>query len=95
MNPGNFADGRKKFEDILYETDEEYQAELDEIEEVFTPLVLKCKENNAVRTIEPTMDLCLHVLCPDTGIPQLVWMSLRLNLREFAVRTITITLCFR
>ena len=40
VNPGNFADGRKKFEDILYETDEEYQAELDEIEEVFTPLAV-------------------------------------------------------
>ena len=51
VNPGNFADGRKKFEDILYETDEEYQAELDEIEEVFTPLVLKCKENNVAMRI--------------------------------------------
>ena len=27
VNPGNFADGRKKFEDILYETDEEYDAD--------------------------------------------------------------------
>ena len=51
INPGNFADGRKKFEDILYETDAEYQAELDEIEEVFTPLVLKCKENNVAMRI--------------------------------------------
>ena len=51
VNPGNFADGRKKFEDILYETDAEYQAELDEIEEVFTPLVLKCKENNVAMRI--------------------------------------------
>ena len=51
INPGNFADGRKKFEDILYETDEEYQAEIDEIEEVFTPLVLKCKANNVAMRI--------------------------------------------
>ena len=32
---GNFADGRKKFEDILYETDGEYNAELEEIEKIF------------------------------------------------------------
>jgi len=44
VNPGNFADGRKKFEELTYETPEEYQAELDFIEETFTPLVLKCKE---------------------------------------------------
>jgi len=50
INPGNFADGRKKFETITYETDEEYNAELLEIEETFTPLVLKCKElNRAMR----------------------------------------------
>jgi 4-hydroxy-3-methylbut-2-en-1-yl diphosphate synthase IspG/GcpE len=31
VNPGNFADGRKKFETILYETDEEYNAEVREV----------------------------------------------------------------
>jgi len=51
VNPGNFADGRKKFEDILYETDEEYEAELAEIEEIFTPLVLKCKERGVAMRI--------------------------------------------
>jgi len=44
INPGNFADGRKSFEEITYENPEDYKAELDYIEEVFTPLVLKCKE---------------------------------------------------
>jgi (E)-4-hydroxy-3-methylbut-2-enyl-diphosphate synthase len=44
VNPGNFADGRKSFKEIKYETREEYQEELDYIEEMFTPLVLKCKE---------------------------------------------------
>lgn len=34
INPGNFADGRKKFETINYEDEKEYQAELDYIEEV-------------------------------------------------------------
>ena len=51
VNPGNFADGRKTFENILYETDEEYNAELAEIEEVFTPLVLKCKERGVAMRI--------------------------------------------
>jgi (E)-4-hydroxy-3-methylbut-2-enyl-diphosphate synthase len=51
INPGNFADGRKTFENILYETDEEYNAELAEIEEVFTPLVLKCKERGVAMRI--------------------------------------------
>lgn len=51
VNPGNFADGRKKFEDILYETDEEYNAEIDEIEKIFTPLVLKCKERGVAMRI--------------------------------------------
>jgi len=46
VNPGNFADGRKSFEEVLYETDEEYFAERAYIEETFTPLVLKCKELN-------------------------------------------------
>ena len=46
VNPGNFADGRKTFEEVLYETDEEYFAERAYIEETFKPLVLKCKELN-------------------------------------------------
>ena len=44
VNPGNFADGRKTFKEITYEDPADYQAELDYIEEMFTPLVLKCKE---------------------------------------------------
>ncbi|MFM7007139.1 MAG: (E)-4-hydroxy-3-methylbut-2-enyl-diphosphate synthase [Flavobacteriales bacterium] len=43
VNPGNYAD-KKKFEEIDY-TDDSYQAELDRIEEKFTPLVLLCKEH--------------------------------------------------
>ena len=46
VNPGNFADGRKTFEEVLYETDEEYFSERAYIEETFKPLVLKCKEEN-------------------------------------------------
>ncbi|XP_031502065.1 4-hydroxy-3-methylbut-2-en-1-yl diphosphate synthase (ferredoxin), chloroplastic [Nymphaea colorata] len=42
VNPGNFADRRAQFEQIEY-TEEEYQKELEHIEEVFSPLVEKCK----------------------------------------------------
>jgi (E)-4-hydroxy-3-methylbut-2-enyl-diphosphate synthase len=42
INPGNFAD-KKKF-DVFEYTDKEYEEELDRIEEVFTPLVLRAKE---------------------------------------------------
>ncbi|XP_078427921.1 4-hydroxy-3-methylbut-2-enyl diphosphate synthase [Wolffia australiana] len=43
VNPGNFADRRAQFETLEY-TDEDYQRELEHIEEVFTPLVEKCKK---------------------------------------------------
>jgi len=44
VNPGNYAD-KKKFEELEY-TDKSYKAELDRIEEKFTPLVNICKEEN-------------------------------------------------
>lgn len=43
VNPGNFADRRAQFEKLEY-TDEDYQKELEHIEQVFTPLVEKCKK---------------------------------------------------
>ncbi|CAA6655240.1 unnamed protein product [Spirodela intermedia] len=43
VNPGNFADRRAQFENLEY-TEEDYQKELEHIEEVFTPLVEKCKK---------------------------------------------------
>lgn len=49
VNPGNYAD-KKRFEEIAY-TDESYQAELDRIEEKFTPLVLLCKERGTAMRI--------------------------------------------
>ncbi|MFN5652227.1 MAG: flavodoxin-dependent (E)-4-hydroxy-3-methylbut-2-enyl-diphosphate synthase, partial [Flavobacteriia bacterium] len=49
VNPGNYAD-KKKFEEIDY-TDASYQAELDRIEEKFTPLVLLCKANGTAMRI--------------------------------------------
>lgn len=44
VNPGNFADGIKKFEDKVYNNREEFDEDLPEIEKLFVPLVLKCKE---------------------------------------------------
>jgi len=44
VNPGNFADGAKKFETLEFATEADYQKEIDYIEEVFTPLVEKCKK---------------------------------------------------
>lgn len=53
INPGNFADGRKKFEQINYEDEKEYQAELDYIEEVRrTRLSARCAHLRARQRAE-------------------------------------------
>merc|ERR1712157_457947 len=44
VNPGNFADGIKKFDDMVYESQAQYDAEVEQMEELFTPLVEKCKK---------------------------------------------------
>lgn len=49
VNPGNYAD-KKKFEEHEY-TDESYKAELERIEEKFTPLVVLCKEHKTAMRI--------------------------------------------
>lgn len=49
VNPGNYAD-KKKFEELDY-TEASYQAELDRIEEKFTPLVLLCKAQGTAMRI--------------------------------------------
>jgi (E)-4-hydroxy-3-methylbut-2-enyl-diphosphate synthase len=46
INPGNFADGRKDFEEKVYESEAEYIKERDYLTEAFIPLVQKCKELN-------------------------------------------------
>ncbi|KAL5990670.1 hypothetical protein ACLOJK_011573 [Asimina triloba] len=43
VNPGNFADRRAQFEKLEY-TEDDYQKELEHIEQVFSPLVEKCKK---------------------------------------------------
>ena len=42
INPGNFADGRKDFEEKVYESEEDYFAERGYLLEAMQPLVEKC-----------------------------------------------------
>jgi len=51
INPGNFADGIKSFENKVYNTRAEYDEDIAAIEELLKPLVLKCKENNRAMRI--------------------------------------------
>ncbi|ORM40925.1 putative 4-hydroxy-3-methylbut-2-en-1-yl diphosphate synthase [Babesia sp. Xinjiang] len=44
VNPGNYVDGRKDWEEKVYNTEEEFREGTKRIEERFTPLVEKCKE---------------------------------------------------
>jgi (E)-4-hydroxy-3-methylbut-2-enyl-diphosphate synthase len=44
INPGNFADGRKDFEEKVYETEEDYFKDRQYLVEAMHPLVEKCKE---------------------------------------------------
>jgi (E)-4-hydroxy-3-methylbut-2-enyl-diphosphate synthase len=46
INPGNFADGRKDFDEKVYETEEDYFQEREYLVEAMIPLVQKCKELN-------------------------------------------------
>lgn len=51
INPGNFVDGRKSFEEIDYDDPAQFEDERQHIEEVFTPLVHKCKEQGTAMRI--------------------------------------------
>lgn len=44
INPGNFADGRKDFEEKIYETEDDYFSERGYLVEALVPLVEKCKQ---------------------------------------------------
>ncbi len=50
INPGNFADGAKKFAHTDY-TDEEYKVEVESIKEKFIPLLNICKQNKTALRI--------------------------------------------
>lgn len=50
INPGNFADGRKDFDEKIYENEAEYASERSYLTEAMIPLVEKCKSlNRAMR----------------------------------------------
>jgi len=44
INPGNFADGRKDFEEKVYESEEDYIKDREYLAKDFIPLVQKCKD---------------------------------------------------
>jgi (E)-4-hydroxy-3-methylbut-2-enyl-diphosphate synthase len=44
INPGNFADGRKDFEEKIYESEAEYASDRQYLVEAMYPLVEKCKQ---------------------------------------------------
>jgi len=46
INPGNFADGQKDFEEKVYESEEDYIMERTNLMESMYPLIEKCKELN-------------------------------------------------
>lgn len=46
INPGNFADGRKDFEEKVYETEEDYFSEREYLVEAMIPLVERCRDLN-------------------------------------------------
>jgi (E)-4-hydroxy-3-methylbut-2-enyl-diphosphate synthase len=46
INPGNFADGRKDFQEKVYETEEEYAQDRQYMLDAMYPLVERCKDLN-------------------------------------------------
>jgi len=70
INPGNFYDGRKKFDELIYD-EKSYAEELENIEEVFTPLVEKCKRlGRAMRIGTNHGSLSARTLCFYGDTPQ-------------------------
>lgn len=51
INPGNFADGIKSFEDKVYDSREAYDGDLPAIEKLLVPLIEKCKEKGRAMRI--------------------------------------------
>jgi len=50
INPGNFADGTKDFEEKIFESEEDWQSTRGYLVDTFAPLVEKCKDlNRAMR----------------------------------------------
>ncbi|KAL7534881.1 hypothetical protein ACHAXR_006142 [Thalassiosira sp. AJA248-18] len=46
INPGNFADGRKDFEEKVYESEDDYIKDREYLADAMIPLVQKCKDLN-------------------------------------------------
>jgi len=84
VNPGNFADGRKDFDDHVYETEEDYVKERSYLYEAMLPLVKKCKElNRAMRIGTNHGSLSSRVLSFYGDTPRgMVEVSLRQRVRS-------------
>jgi (E)-4-hydroxy-3-methylbut-2-enyl-diphosphate synthase len=84
VNPGNFADGRKTFEQIDYDDPKQFEMERANIEEVFTPLVLKCKDlGTAMRIGTNHGSLSARILSYYGDTP--AGVQPRVQIRSFAV----------
>jgi 4-hydroxy-3-methylbut-2-en-1-yl diphosphate synthase IspG/GcpE len=62
INPGNFADGRKDFEEKVYETEEDYAQDRNYLLEAMYPLVKKCKGLNRCMRIGTNVFPCSFLL---------------------------------
>ena len=51
INPGNFADGTKDFEEKIYESEADYIKGCEYLAEAFIPLVKKCRDFNPAARI--------------------------------------------
>ena len=51
INPGNFADGTKDFEENIYESETDYVKEREYLAEAFIPLVKMCRDLNPAARI--------------------------------------------
>lgn len=57
INPGNFVDGRKTFEEINYDKPGEFEAERDHIREVSLSLVKECGQDQGLLRVEECLEL--------------------------------------
>lgn len=90
INPGNFADGRKTFKEINYDDPREFELEREHIEEVFTPLVLKCKElGRAMRIGTNHGSLSARILSYYGDTPRGEWRRLRRHGERFRLPLLT------
>ncbi len=93
INPGNFAD--QKFFRVREYTDDEYQAELERIEERFAPLVLKCQQRGIAMRIGSNHGSLSDRIMNRYGDTPRAWSSRRWSSCASPRATTTTTSCCR